>query len=51
LIENRLGCFGHVERSLVDDIVRRVYQMEESHVKRGRWKSRKTIKKKPLEMI
>ena len=36
LVENRLRWFGHVERRPVDVVVRRVDQMEESRVKRGR---------------
>jgi len=44
LVENRLRWFRHVERRLVDVVVRRVDQMEESHVKRGRGRPRKTIR-------
>ena len=44
LVENRLRWFGHVERRPVDAVVRRVDQMEESHVKRGRGRPRKTIR-------
>ena len=36
LVENRLRWFGHVERRPVDAVVRRVDQIEESQVKRGR---------------
>ena len=36
LVENRLRWFWHVERRPVDVVVRRVDQMEESRVKRGR---------------
>jgi len=36
LIENKLRWFGHIERRLVDAVVRRVDQIDESHVKRGR---------------
>ena len=43
LVENRLKWFGHVERRLVDVVVRRVDQMEEGQVKRGRGRPRKTI--------
>jgi len=43
LVENRFRWFEHVERRPVDDIVRRVYQMEESQVKRGRGRPKKTI--------
>jgi len=55
LVENRLRWFGHVERRLVDAVVRRVDQMEESQVKikRGRARPRKTIKetiRKDLEV-
>ena len=44
LVENRLRWFGHVERRLVDAVVRRVDQMEESRVKRGRERPKKTIR-------
>ena len=44
LVENRLRWFGNVERGPVDAVVRRVYQMEESQVKRGR-RPKKTIRK------
>ena len=53
LIENRLRWFEHVERRPVDAVVRRVYQMEESHVKRDRGRPRKTIRetiRKDLEV-
>ena len=42
LVENRLRWFGHVERRLVDAVVRKVDQMEESRVKRGRGRTGKT---------
>jgi len=44
LVGNRLRWFGHVERRLVDAVVRRVDQMEESQVKRGKGRPRKTIR-------
>ena len=44
MIENRLKWFRHVERRHVDVVVRRIYQMEESQVKRGRGRPRKTIR-------
>jgi len=44
LVENRFGWFGHIERRPVDVVVRRVDQMEESQVKRGRGRPRKTIR-------
>ena len=53
LVENRLRWFGHVERRPVDAVVRRVDQMKESHVKRGRGRPRKTIRetiRKDLEV-
>jgi len=50
LVENRLTLFGYVERRPVDAVVRRVDQMEESRVKRGRGRPRKTIRE-PLERI
>jgi len=37
--------WAYVERWLVDVVVRRVDQMEESHVKRGKGRPKKTIKK------
>jgi len=52
-VENRLRWFGHVERRPVDAVLRRVDQMEESHVKRGRGRPRKTIRetiRKDLEV-
>jgi len=53
LVENRFRWFGHVERRPVDAVVRIVDQMEESHVKRGRGRPKKTIReaiKKDLEV-
>jgi len=53
LVENRLRWFGHVERRPVDAVVRRVDQIEESHVKRGNGRPRKTIRetiRKDLEV-
>jgi len=44
LVENRLRWFEHVERRPVDAVVRRVDQMEESQVKRGRGRLKKTIR-------
>jgi len=44
LVENKLKWFGHVERRPVDAVVRNVDQIEESRVKRGRGKPRKTIR-------
>jgi len=44
LVENMLRWFGHVKRRPVDVVVRKVYQMEESQVRRGRGRPRKTIK-------
>jgi len=44
LVENRHRWFGHVERRSVDAVVRRVDQMEESQVKRGRGRPRITIR-------
>jgi len=43
MVENRLRWFGHVERRPVDVVVRRVDQMEESQIKRGRGRPKKTI--------
>ena len=53
LVENRLRWFEHVERRPVDAVVRRVDQIEESQVKRGRGRPKKTIKetiRKDLEV-
>jgi hypothetical protein len=53
LVENRLRWFRHVERRPVDAVVRRVDQMEESQVKRGRGRPKKTIRetiRKDLEV-
>ena len=44
LVENRLRWFGHIERRPVDAVVRRVDQMEESQVKRGIRRPKKTIR-------
>jgi len=44
LLENVLKWFRHVKRRPVDAFVRRVDQMEESRVKRGRGKPKKTIR-------
>jgi hypothetical protein len=53
LVENRLRWFGHVERIPVDVVVRRVDQMEERQVKKGRGRPKKTIRetiRKDLEV-
>ena len=53
LVENQLRWFGHVERRPVYVVVRRVDQMEESQVKRGKGRPRKTIRetiRKDLEV-
>jgi len=53
LEENRLRWFGHVERRPVDVVVRRVYHMKKSQVKRGRGRPKKTIRetiRKDLEV-
>jgi hypothetical protein len=44
LVEDRLRWFEHVERRSVDAVVRRVDQMEESHVKRGKGRPRRTTR-------
>ena len=43
-MENRFRWFGHVERKHVDFIVRKVYQIEDSHITRGIRRPRKTIR-------
>jgi len=52
-VENRLRWFGHVKRRPVDAVVRRIDQMEKSHVKRGKGRPKKTIRetiRKDLEV-
>jgi hypothetical protein len=44
-VENRLRWFGHVERRPFDSVVRRVDQMEDCQITRGRGRPRKTIMK------
>ena len=45
-MENRFRWFGHVERKHVDSIVRRVDQIEDSHIIRGIGRPRReTIRK------
>jgi len=36
MVENKLRWLWHVERRPVDSVVRRVDQMEDSHIARGR---------------
>jgi len=53
MVENRLRWFGHVERRPIDSVVRRVDQMEDSQITRGKGRPRKTIRetiKKDLEI-
>jgi hypothetical protein len=53
MVETRHMWFGHVERRLVDSAIRRVYQMEDSQITRGRGRPRKTMRetiKKDLEI-
>jgi hypothetical protein len=42
-VQNRFRWFGHVERKSVDSIVRRVYQIEDSHITRVIGRPRRTI--------
>jgi hypothetical protein len=44
MVENRLGWFGHLERSIVDSVVRRLDQMEGIQIIRGRGRPRKTTR-------
>jgi len=44
-MENKFRWFEHVERKHVDYVVRRVYQIEDSHITRGKGRPRKTIRK------
>jgi hypothetical protein len=53
MVENRLRWFGSVKRRPVDCVVRRVDQMEDSQITRGRGRPRKTIRetiRKDLEI-
>jgi len=53
MVENKLRWFWHVERRPVDSVARRVDQMEDSQIARGRGRPRKTIRetiKKDLEV-
>jgi hypothetical protein len=43
MVENRFRWFDHVERRLVDFIVRRVGQIEDSQINRRRGRTRKNI--------
>jgi hypothetical protein len=43
-VENRFRWFGQVERKHVDSIVRRVDQIEDSHITRGIERPRRTIR-------
>jgi hypothetical protein len=52
MVESRLRWFGHVERRLVDSVVRRVDHMVDSQTTIGRGRPRKIIReivKKVLE--
>lgn len=52
-MENRLSWFGHVERRLVDYVVKRIDQMEKSQTTRSGGRLRKPIRetiKKHLEI-
>jgi len=44
MVENRLRWFGHVEKRLVDSVVKRVNRMKDSQITRGRGRLRKTIR-------
>jgi hypothetical protein len=44
MVETRLRWFRHVERRLVDYVVRRVDQMESSQITRGRGRPGKIIR-------
>jgi len=55
MVETRHGWFRHVERRLVDSVIRRIDQMEGSRTRitRGRGRHRKTIRetiRKDLEI-
>jgi hypothetical protein len=41
MVETRFMWFGHVERRLMDPVVRRVEQMEGSQITRGRGRPKK----------
>ena len=42
-VENRLRWFGHVEKRHIDYVVRRVDQIKDSQITKGRGRPRKTI--------
>jgi hypothetical protein len=44
MVETKLRWFEHAERRHVDYIVRRVNQMEDSQITRGRGRARKIIR-------
>jgi hypothetical protein len=53
MVETRHRWFRHVERRLVDSVIRRIDQMERSQITRGRGRPRKTIRetiRKDLEI-
>jgi len=53
MVKKRLRWFRHVERRLVDFVVRRADQMEDSQITGGRGRVRKTIRetmRKELEI-
>jgi len=44
IVENRFRWFGHAEKKPVDSIVRRVYQIEDSHITRDIGRPKRTIR-------
>jgi len=44
IVENRFRWFGQVERNPVDSIIRRLDQIEDSHITRGIGRPRRTIR-------
>jgi hypothetical protein len=51
MVETRIRWFGHVERRVVDFVVRRVYQVEDSQITRGRGRGRPRKTKKIFRKI
>jgi len=51
MVEYKLRWFEHVERRHVDSIVKRVYQMIDSKIIRGRQRSMITIRKTIMKYL
>jgi len=51
MVETLLRWSGHVERRLVDSVVRRVDKMKISQITRGRGRPRKTIRETKVKRL